>query len=62
MLRRVHAVEIELTPTPTRAAGDDADRDAAVLRIAQEALHNAVSHAAARRVTVALSVYDGEPS
>jgi signal transduction histidine kinase len=57
MLRRVHGIEVEL-----RAEGRDADgadpRDGEVLRIAHEALHNAVRHAAASHVTVRL---DGGP-
>ena len=61
MLRRIHAIEIELEIDPARPPEIDADRDAAVLRIAQEALHNAVRHAAARHVTVSLSDCDGEP-
>ncbi len=54
MLRRVHAVEIDLRVDPA-APEVGADRDADVLRIAEEALHNAVRHAAARHVTVTLS-------
>ena len=57
MLRRVHGIEVEL-----RADGDPGwrrsaatgRRDVQVLRIAHEALHNAVRHAAAKRVTVHL--------
>jgi signal transduction histidine kinase len=52
MLRRVHGIEVEL-----RADGvnqDGGDDDVEVLRIAHEALHNAVRHAAASRVTVRL--------
>ena len=62
MLRQVHAIEIELDVDPTQPPEIDSDRDAAVLRIAQEALHNAVRHAAAGRVTVSLSACDGEPT
>jgi signal transduction histidine kinase len=53
MLRRVHGVEVEL-----RADCGDVDRrdssDFEVLRIANEALHNAVRHAAPSRVDVRL--------
>jgi signal transduction histidine kinase len=53
MLRRVHGVEVEL-----RADCGDADRrdslDFGVLRIAHEAMHNAVRHAAPSRVDVRL--------
>src|SRR3984957_10490656 len=62
MLRQVHTIEIELDVDPARPLQVDPDREAAVLRIAQEALHNAVKHAAAQRVTVALSGCDGEPT
>jgi signal transduction histidine kinase len=57
MLRRVHGVEIEL-----RAEGlieGDGQRDAAVLRIAQEALHNALRHAGAQQVGVRVDQGDG---
>ena len=58
MLGRVHAVEVELradcTGRPTGDQDGDGEREIEVLRIAQEALHNAVRHAAARRVTVRL--------
>lgn len=56
MLGRVHGVEVELT---TEGAGngraaEDRARDFAVLRIAHEALHNALHHAQARHVSVAV--------
>ncbi len=58
MLGRVHGVEVELLADwPGRAVGDadvDGEREIEVLRIAHEALHNAVRHAAARRVVVRL--------
>jgi signal transduction histidine kinase len=56
MLGRVHGVEVELrADCPGRPTGEDDDeREIEVLRIANEALHNAVRHAAARRVTVKL--------
>jgi signal transduction histidine kinase len=59
MLGRVHDVEIELEVDRRRARanGDGAavERDFAILRIAHEALHNAVRHARAKHVTVRLS-------
>jgi signal transduction histidine kinase len=51
MLRGIHRVEIELDADPISEAGS---RDAEVLRIVQEALHNAVRHAHASRVWVRL--------
>jgi signal transduction histidine kinase len=57
MLRHVHGVQIEL-----HAAGlidGDGDRNLAVLRIAHEALYNAVRHASADHVSVQLSGHDG---
>jgi signal transduction histidine kinase len=49
MLARVHGIEIEL-----HAEGRGPDSDLAVLRIIHEALHNAVQHAHAGRITVRL--------
>jgi signal transduction histidine kinase len=53
MLSRVHDVPIELVVDgqPTAA---DGRRDAAILRIADEALHNAVRHAGAHEIVVRL--------
>lgn len=52
MVSRVHGIEVRLS---TRSLpGPDAPRDAQVLRIANEAVHNAVRHAAAGHVTVDL--------
>jgi signal transduction histidine kinase len=52
MVSRVHGIEVKLS---ARALPEpDAPRDAQVLRIANEAVHNAVRHAAARHVSVAL--------
>jgi signal transduction histidine kinase len=52
MVSRVHGIEVRLS---ARAVpGPDAARDAQVLRIANEAVHNAVRHAAASHVTVDL--------
>jgi signal transduction histidine kinase len=58
MLARVHGIELELEADcpdrPTGEADVDGERELEVLRIAAEALHNAVRHAGARRVTVRL--------
>jgi signal transduction histidine kinase len=58
MLGRVHGIEVELrADCPGRPTGEDdsdGEREFEVLRIANEALHNAVRHAAASRVTVKL--------
>jgi signal transduction histidine kinase len=52
MLERIHDVEIELKGNgPADAAPD---RDLAVLRIAHEALNNAIRHASAERIAVRL--------
>jgi signal transduction histidine kinase len=56
MLRRVHGVEIEMHAD---LAGGDSERDAAVLRITQEALHNALRHGGARHVSVNAHEDDG---
>jgi signal transduction histidine kinase len=53
MLRRVHGVEVELH-AECRDPGTRDTLDFEVLRIAHEALHNAVRHAAASRVDVTL--------
>jgi signal transduction histidine kinase len=52
MVSRVHGIEVKLRARSV--PGPDAPRDAQVLRIANEAVHNAVRHAAASRVTVDL--------
>jgi signal transduction histidine kinase len=58
MLGRVHGIAVELrADCPGRPTGEDdgdGQREIEVLRIANEALHNAVRHAAAGRVTVKL--------
>jgi signal transduction histidine kinase len=60
MLGRVHGVEIDLEVDrlhrPTN--GGAGEREFAILRIAHEALHNAVQHARAEHVTVRLSERD----
>jgi signal transduction histidine kinase len=58
MLRRVHAVDIGLSIEAAPAPEAGGERDAEVLRIAGEALHNAIRHAAAEHVTVTLSGRD----
>jgi signal transduction histidine kinase len=58
VLGRLHAVEIELRIDDAVSAGDD-ERDREVLRIAQEALHNALRHAGAGHVEISLSSDDG---
>jgi signal transduction histidine kinase len=61
MLGRVHGVEIEIElevdGRRARTSGDGAavQREFAILRIAHEALHNAVQHARAKHVMVRLS-------
>jgi signal transduction histidine kinase len=57
VLRRLQQREIELDVDDELPA--DADRDGDVLRIAQEALQNALRHAHAERVTVGLRAADG---
>jgi signal transduction histidine kinase len=58
MLARIHGVAIELDVDGVLATanGDAGERDFAILRIAHEALHNAVQHARAKHVTVRLIV------
>jgi signal transduction histidine kinase len=60
MLRQVHAVDIGLQVEPSQPLEVGDDREAGVLRIAEEALHNAIRHAAAEHVTVTLSGGDDE--
>src|SRR4051794_17493076 len=57
MLRRLHRIDIELDVDD--AAGSGGPRDREVLRVAQEALQNAVRHAAPRRLGVRLGRRDG---
>jgi signal transduction histidine kinase len=52
MVSRVHGIEVNLSARSV--PGLDTPRDAQVLRIANEAVHNAVRHAAASHVTVEL--------
>jgi signal transduction histidine kinase len=58
MLSRLHGVEIDLDGIDDGVSGGDG-RDPEILRITEEALHNAVRHAAARRVQVRLAEADG---
>jgi signal transduction histidine kinase len=57
MLRRIHGVPIDVEAHST--IPPEPERDAAVLRIAQEALHNALRHAGARHVGVSAHQRDG---
>ena len=59
VLGRVHDARIELDLAPGASAGGDPERDRDVLRIAQEALQNALRHAAAERVAIRLAGGDG---
>jgi signal transduction histidine kinase len=54
MLSRVHGVEIDLTSDGAGATGDG-ERELAILRIVDEALHNALRHARAGHIEVRLS-------
>jgi signal transduction histidine kinase len=58
LLRRLHAADIALDGEDAAGTGDEAG-DHEVLRIAQEALHNAVRHAGAAHIAVRLRG-DGE--
>jgi signal transduction histidine kinase len=63
MVARTHGTQIELSIDPGLPGdGDsgDPDHELAVLRIAHEALHNAVRHAHADHVTVRLAGEDGK--
>ena len=62
MVARTHGTQIELSVEPGFSSdGDsDADRQLALLRIAHEALHNAVRHAKAEHVTVRLAGENGK--
>ncbi|HYY04960.1 MAG TPA: ATP-binding protein, partial [Candidatus Limnocylindria bacterium] len=59
VLRQLHGVEIELQIEDGASAGGDAARDREVFRIAQEALQNALRHAAARHLAVQLGARNG---
>jgi signal transduction histidine kinase len=57
MLQRVHGVSVQLD-SDGAVTHVDGPRDAEILRIVEEALHNAVRHAAAQSVTVRLRTRD----
>jgi len=57
MLERLHDVEIELRLDGSAEAGHERDGD--VLRIAQEAIHNALRHSGAGHIAVALGRSSG---
>jgi signal transduction histidine kinase len=59
VLRQLHGVQIDLDVDDGVGPGGEGGRDTEVLRIAQEALHNALRHAKAQRVAVALHAPDG---
>jgi signal transduction histidine kinase len=61
MVARTHGTHIELNVDPGFSSDcGDSDRELALLRIAHEALHNAVRHAHADHVTVRLGGEDGK--
>ena len=59
MLRRVHGIDVQLHTDGGPPAPLGEPRDTELLRIAHEALHNAVRHAAATHVIVRLRAQDG---
>src|SRR3954452_13332884 len=59
VLGRVHGVDVDVAIDAAAPGTPDLDRDRDVLRIAQEALHNALRHAGARRLAVRLAGADG---
>jgi signal transduction histidine kinase len=52
MLARVHGREIDVTVDGALDGAGDGERELAILRIAHEALHNALRHAGAQHITV----------
>jgi signal transduction histidine kinase len=58
MLQQVHGIEVRIDLDGAEHAGSDA-RDAEILRIAEEALHNAVRHSGSRQVRVLLRSQEG---
>src|SRR4051812_24362504 len=58
VLRRLHRVDIDLDLGDGVSAGDGG-RDGEILRIAQEAIQNALRHSRAQRVAVRLAAADG---
>src|SRR5215208_1800511 len=60
MLRRLHHVEIEVDIDDAVSAGAGSGaRDREILRVAQEALQNAIRHAAPQRLGLRLARHDG---
>ncbi len=59
VLGRIHGVGVDVAIDAAAAGAPDPGRDRDVLRIAQEALHNALRHAAAERLAVRLAAEDG---
>jgi signal transduction histidine kinase len=59
MLRRLHHVEIEVDIDDSVGASGGSGRDREVLRVAQEALQNAIRHAGPHRLGVRLGRHDG---
>ena len=59
VLSRLHPVEIAVTLDDSVTAGGDGGRDQEVLRIAQEALQNAVRHAGAHHVALEVNAHNG---
>jgi signal transduction histidine kinase len=57
MLEQIHGVQIELTGSGPSEPAEERDLD--VLRIAHEALNNALRHAGAERIAVRLEGHDG---
>ncbi len=57
LVRRLHGARVDLDVDAGVTAGPDRDRE--ILRVAQEALHNALRHADARRVRVSVRTDDG---
>jgi signal transduction histidine kinase len=55
VLTRLHGVPIELDTSADRQPAADAQRDSMILRIADEAIHNALRHSGASRIVVRLS-------
>lgn len=60
LVGRLHGVAVTHCIDEAAAAGGDGRRDLEVLRIAQEALQNALRHAAADRIEVRLKGADGD--
>jgi signal transduction histidine kinase len=59
VLRRLQPGELELELFGAKELRPNAERDREILRVAQEAIQNALRHAQAQRVTVRLQAEDG---